>query len=53
MVLEPDIRWCANEDTERRREVDCEIPHRLERGTFGVDIGQCARKDAEPRREVD
>ena len=33
MVLEPDTGWCANEDVGPPREVDCEIPHQLERGT--------------------
>ena len=31
MVL--DIEQCASEDTGPPREVDCEIPHRLRRGT--------------------
>ena len=33
MVLEPDTGWCATEDIGPWREVDCELPHRLERGT--------------------
>ena len=33
MISELGFRWCANEDTRSPREVDCEIPHRLERGT--------------------
>ena len=41
-----DIGRCDREDVGPRRGVDCEIPHRLERGTS-------ARKDAGPRREVD
>ena len=33
MVSEPDIGRCASEDTRPSRKIDCEIPHRLERGT--------------------
>ena len=33
MVSEPNTGWCANEDVGLPRGVDCEIPHRLERGT--------------------
>ena len=33
MVSESNIAWCASEDVGRRRGVDCEIPHRLERRT--------------------
>ena len=33
MVLEPDTGWCASKDAGPPREVDCEIPHRLERRT--------------------
>ena len=33
MVSEPGIRRCASEDTGPLRGVNCEIPHRLERGT--------------------
>ena len=33
MVSESDTGWCANEDVEPPRGVDCEIPYRLERGT--------------------
>ena len=40
-----DIRQCANEDIEPQTGVDCEIPHRLERGTS-------ASEDAVPRRGV-
>ena len=32
MVLEPDTERCANKDLGPPRGVDCEIPHRLERG---------------------
>ena len=32
MVLELDTGRCASEDTVLSRGVDCEIPHRLERG---------------------
>ena len=32
MVSEPDTGQCANEDVGLPRRVDCEIPHRLERG---------------------
>ena len=28
-----DTGRCANEDTDPRRGLDCEIPHRLDRGT--------------------
>ena len=33
MVSEPGIEQCASEDVGSPRGVDCEIPHRLERGT--------------------
>ena len=33
MVLELDVGWCATEDAGPLRRVDCEIPHRLRRGT--------------------
>ena len=33
MVSKLDIGWCASEDAEPPRGVDCEIPHRLERET--------------------
>ena len=33
MVLESDTGRCASEDAGPSRGVDCEIPHRLERGT--------------------
>ena len=33
MVSEPDTEWCASEDVGLLREVYCEIPHWLERGT--------------------
>ena len=33
MVSEPDIGQCVSEDGGLPRGVDCEIPHRLERGT--------------------
>ena len=33
MVSEPDTGRYASEDAGPRREVDCEIPHRLEGGT--------------------
>ena len=33
MVLELDTEWCASEDTGSSRGVDCEILHRLERGS--------------------
>ena len=33
MVLELDIKRCASEDVGPPREVDCEIPHRLEKRT--------------------
>ena len=33
MVLELDTGWCVSEDTGLLREVDGEIPHRLEKGT--------------------
>ena len=46
MVLESDTERCANEDVGPRRGVDCEIPHRLERGAS-------ASEDTEPRRGVD
>ena len=32
MVLESDTERCAIEDVVPPKEVDCEIPHRLERG---------------------
>ena len=32
MVSEPDTRWCVSEDARPPRGVDCEIPHRLEKG---------------------
>ena len=32
LVSVPDTGWCAK-DVGPRREVDCEIPHRLEKGT--------------------
>ena len=33
MVSEPDTGRCANENVEPPMGLDCEIPHRLERGT--------------------
>ena len=33
MISEPDTGLCASEDVGSSRGVDCEIPHRLERGT--------------------
>ena len=46
MVSEPDNGWCASKDAGPRRGEDCEIPHRLERGTSAsVNVG--------PRRGVD
>ena len=33
MVSEPDIGQCDSEDAKLPKGVDCEIPHRLERGT--------------------
>ena len=33
MVSELDTKQCANEDAGSLREVNCEIPHRLERRT--------------------
>ena len=33
MVLESDTKRCASENAELPRGVDCEIAHRLERGT--------------------
>ena len=33
MVSEPDTRWRASEDVGPRRELDCEIPHQLEKRT--------------------
>ena len=33
MVLETDTGWCANENVEPSKGVDCEISHQLERGT--------------------
>ena len=33
MVLESDTWRCASKDVGPSREVDCEIPHRFERGT--------------------
>ena len=33
MVLEPDTGWCGSEDVGPLKGVDCEISHRLERGT--------------------
>ena len=33
MVSEPDTGWYASKDAGSPRGVDCEIPHRLERGT--------------------
>ena len=33
MVLKPNTAWCTSEDTGPSRGVDCEIPHRLEKGT--------------------
>ena len=33
MISELGTKWCANKDGESRRGVDCEIAHRLERGT--------------------
>ena len=33
MILEADIERCASEDVGPSKGVDCEIPHRLERGT--------------------
>ena len=33
MVLELETGWCANEDVGFPKEVDSEIPHRLEKGT--------------------
>ena len=33
MILEPDTERCASKDVGPSRGVDCEIPHRLERGT--------------------
>ena len=33
MVLELGTEWCAREDVEHRRGVDCKITHWLERGT--------------------
>ena len=33
MVSELDIGQCASEDVGLPREVDCEIPHQLEKGT--------------------
>ena len=38
MVLELDIGWRASEDAGPPREVDCEILHRLERGTFLIRV---------------
>ena len=32
MVLEPNTGQCVNEDAGLPMRVDCEIPHRLERG---------------------
>ena len=43
MVLELGTEWCAREDVEPRRGMDCETPHRLERGTS-------VNEDAGPRR---
>ena len=40
MVLELDTGWCASEDAGSRRVVDCEIPHRLERGTTLIEEGE-------------
>ena len=33
MISEPDTGRCASEDIRHPRGVDCDIPHRLERGT--------------------
>ena len=33
MVLESDTEQCASKDAESIKRVDCEIPHRLNRGT--------------------
>ena len=33
MISKPGFGWCASEDARPQRGVDCEIPHRLERGT--------------------
>ena len=33
MLSDPDTGWCASEDAGPLKGVDCEIPHRLERGT--------------------
>ena len=33
MVLEPETEHCTNEYTGSLKEVDCEIPHQLERET--------------------
>ena len=38
MVLELDTGRCANEDAGPPREVDCEILHWLERGTFLIRV---------------
>ena len=44
MISEPDIGGCAREDVGFPRGVNCEIPHRLERGSK-PDSGRCARED--------
>ena len=31
-VSEPDTGWCAGKDARPPRRMDCEIPHRLEKG---------------------
>ena len=45
MVLEPGSGRCASEDVGPQKGVDCEIPHRLERGAS-------ASEDARPRKGV-
>ena len=40
IVSDPVTEWCASEDARPLRGVDCEIPHRLERGTSASeDVG--------------
>ena len=36
MVSEPDTGLCASKDARSPRWVDCEIPHRLERGEGSI-----------------
>ena len=44
MVSKLGIEQCASKDTESRRGVDCEISHRLKRGTS-------VNEDTGPKRE--